>query len=52
MSCKYSDFEGKCTLWDADDTFEHIANSCDEKGYCSVEDDPDPSVSCEDYEER
>ena len=23
---------------------------CDDKGICIVEDDPDPSMSCEDYE--
>ena len=53
MSCRFSTFDGVCELWDAEDIqFEHIVNSCDEEGYCLVEDDEDPRMSCEDYEER
>lgn len=53
MTCQYSDFNGKCTLWD--DTsiqFDHIVDSCDSEGYCLVEEDEDPIKDCEDYEER
>ena len=32
--------------------FKHIEKSCDAEGYCLVEDDDNPSESCEDYEER
>lgn len=53
MSCRNSNFDGKCDLWDDTDLmFEHIANSCDSDGICLVEDDEYPSMSCEDYEER
>lgn len=53
MSCMYSNFDGQCELWDDDDIqVEHIVMSCDEEGHCVVEDDDDPSIMCEDYEER
>jgi hypothetical protein len=48
------DYNGKCTLWDADEDeiiFEHIIYACDEEGYCLVDDDEDPALLCEDYEE-
>ena len=51
MICKYSDFDGKCQLWEFGEMFEHIAKSCDDTGVCLVEDDSDPSMSCEDYKE-
>lgn len=52
MGCKFCDFDGQCELWDEEGiTFEHIAISCDEDGHCLVKDDPDPTMSCEDYEE-
>lgn len=48
MSCKYSDWKtGKCTLY-GDGSIEMPV---DENGICRVEDDPDPSKYCEDYEE-
>jgi len=52
-TCRYCGWDGKCDYWnDTDVMFEHIANSCDNNGQCLVEDDEDPSISCEDYEER
>ena len=52
MGCKFCGWDGKCDHWDPDgDSFEHIANSCDDEGHCLVEEDEDPSMSCEDYEE-
>ena len=53
MACKFSIWSGKCDLWnDNGVVFEHIVNSCNSEGCCFVEDDEDPSMSCEDYEER
>ena len=53
--CRYCNYgDGKCDFWSNDPEeimFEHIATSCDENGVCMVDDDPDPSFSCEDYEE-
>ena len=46
MGCIYSNFEGACTI--ADPSIDD--NGCVENGYCVVEDDPDPSYSCENYE--
>ena len=52
MGCKFCGRDGKCNNWDIGGiVFEHIANSCDDEGHCLVEDDEDPSMSCEDYEE-
>lgn len=52
MSCIYCDFHGKCQMWDEDstNTFENNAVGWDSEGYCVVDDDPDPSISCEIYE--
>lgn len=48
--CQFMNFDGKCELWDDEDMqFDHIVNSCDEEGYCVVDDDEDPSLICEDY---
>ncbi len=52
--CRHMDYNGKCTLWDGDEDeimFEHIVNACDEEGYCLVDEDEDPTMICEDYEE-
>ena len=38
MGCVYSDFEGKCEMWDGE-----TDDTCDSVGYCQVEDDPDPN---------
>ena len=46
MSCMYCDINGKCEMFD--ESIER--NGVDESGYCVCEDDPDPSVTCEDYE--
>lgn len=54
MSCKYNRLDtGKCDLWDEETgpMFEHIENLCDEEGHCIVNEDEDPTMSCEDYEE-
>jgi hypothetical protein len=45
MSCIYSDFNGKCTLWD-----ENYELPCAPDGDCVCEDDPNPEDSCENYE--
>lgn len=50
MGCRFCDWDGKCELWD-EDAFEHIVRSCGPDGTCVVCDDPDPSQSCEDYQE-
>ncbi len=50
MSCVYQSNgfnDGPdCSLWD--DTIE--MNGCDENGYCSCSEDPDPSYTCDSYE--
>ena len=51
MGCKFNNWEGMCEHWDGVDSFEHIANSCDDEGHCLVDEDEYPSMSCEDYEE-
>ena len=52
MTCKYNNWDGECELWlDDGMMFEHIINSCDAFGHCLVDEDEDPSESCEDYEE-
>jgi hypothetical protein len=49
MSCRYSDFEGKCTTCDPGSCIEYPG--IDEEGNCMCEDDPDPSEICEYYED-
>jgi len=47
MTCRFSDYEtGKCQLYDG--TIEMPVN---EDGMCICEDDEDPTISCEDYQE-
>lgn len=48
MSCKFSDFDGYCTIFDPD--FENPG--VDEDGICICEDNEDPSITCEDFEKR
>jgi hypothetical protein len=50
MSCKFSDFSGKCTQFDADFLLDNMGY--DKDGNCMVEDDENPLNSCEDFEER
>ena len=59
MSCIYSDWHGKCSLFENDEHYSFNENGLcisgygfDSKGYCYAEDDPDPSYSCMDYEEN
>jgi|LGVE01.1.fsa_nt_gb replicative superfamily II helicase len=55
MSCKFNNSNGECELWNEDDDnvqFDHIVDSCDENGYCLVDEDESPEDGCEDYEER
>lgn len=48
MGCIYcSNMDGKCELFDPEHPIDVFG--CDEEGNCVVEDDPDPSVSCENY---
>jgi hypothetical protein len=49
MSCRFCSHNGKCILW-AEDAFDHIMQSCNDEGYCLVEEDENPGLSCEDYE--
>jgi len=46
MSCAFSDFEGLCELFNPNIE----QNGCDENGNCICEEDPDPSIMCEDYQ--
>ncbi len=46
MSCRYNDFEGTCTLWEDDVEMP----GCNTAGICTCDDDEDPSVMCESYE--
>jgi len=53
MTCEYNNWDRKCDLWTEDGSMlEHIANSCSTGGYCLVDEDEDPSESCEDYTEE
>lgn len=47
MTCMYSDFEGKCNLFDPS-----IDNNlcCDEEGNCTCEEDEDPGDVCESFD--
>jgi len=46
MGCIYSNLDGECGLWD-----ENIGKpGCDEEGFCTCEEDPDPNVLCDSYE--
>ena len=51
MVCKFHNYDGLCDLW-GEDMFEHIEASCDEVGHCVVDDDEDPGIMCEDFEEQ
>ena len=45
MECNFSDFHGKCEMFDPDvDGF-----GCDKKGNCICEDDEDPTILCSTY---
>jgi len=46
MACSYCSFHGECQIWEED--FPTTGATSD--GYCVVEDDPDPSASCEHYD--
>lgn len=48
INCIYSTFNGECILYDG--LFEMLG--CDEEGFCICEEDPDPTILCEDFEER
>ena len=52
MSCIYSDTDGKCNLLEDEAYFvsESVIVSCDEDGYCLVEDDTNPDKSCDSFE--
>lgn len=58
MSCRYSDNNGKCTLFDPE-TFspdmkipeKDEAYGCDVHCNCLVEDDEDPSYGCAEFED-
>lgn len=47
MSCKYCDYTGRCTIFN--DWIENPGVTT--LGICICEDDEDPSILCEDYEE-
>ena len=46
MSCIYNGFDGKCELFDSG--FQNFG--CDENGICVCDEDPDPSYTCESFE--
>lgn len=46
MSCKFSDFDGKCTIFDP----EIECMGVSDEGHCICQDDEDPGYSCENYE--
>lgn len=48
MGCIYSDINGKCDLYHSASMEEDLG--VDNNGYCICEDDPDPSISCNNYE--
>ena len=52
MSCIHSDNDGKCALIEDEAYFvsESVIVSCDEEGYCLVEDDSNPNKSCDSFE--
>lgn len=52
MGCIYSDFQGLCTMWDPEVEDGRLGVKVSDKGepICVVEDDPEPSDSCENYE--
>jgi hypothetical protein len=46
MGCKYSRIDGMCEIYD-----ERVdCGGVDDEGFCICEDDPDPTVLCENYE--
>ncbi len=47
MGCRYSNFDGKCNVFD-----ENIEDElgCDDDGFCICEDDEDPSELCSNYD--
>ena len=47
MGCNYSNFDGDCELYDEDI---NDGLGCDEDGCCICEDDPNPEVTCGNYE--
>jgi len=47
MTCKHS-VHGMCATWDPASEM----NGVDGAGVCTCEDDPDPSVTCCEYEEE
>ena len=49
MSCIYCDFDGICQICDQDSLVDNCG-CIDEHGYCLVQDDEDPSLTCENYE--
>lgn len=55
MGCIYNNFSGRCTLSDYEEDEDKkievpVAMGYDDEGYCIVDEDPDPSYSCESYE--
>ena len=58
MNCIYSDWHGKCSLFDKTENYSFDKDGLcidgygfDNKGYCYAEEDPDPSYSCNNFEE-
>jgi hypothetical protein len=51
MGCQQCSFDGVCNYWDEEYCEMDGDDNCiDEKGNCCVQDDPDPSYSCENYQ--
>jgi len=50
MGCIYSDFNGKCSMWDEDTPSYNDGLGTDWDGNCIVEEDPNPIDSCSSYQ--
>ena len=48
MGCTYSDWEGKCILYD--ENYESPGTDEEDKGYCVCEEDEEPEYTCAEYE--
>jgi hypothetical protein len=51
MSCRFSNYDGLCTLFEEDGENIDCMGFDYDTGACLYEDDPDPSYTCESYDE-
>lgn len=45
MGCMFNNYKGICDLYDGNIEM----NGVDENGHCICDEDPDPTILCEDY---